>query len=228
MIEAFRVGAVFRNGTLWDGLDLAFDDGEVCVVTGPPASGKTLLLRILRGERRPDAGDVLVGGESLYRGNRDAGKAFRASSGVVPESFPPTACRTVRDLFRLSAVASAGISAKERKEREEELLLLVGLPGSQESGLFSLSVSERARVALAVELFRSPRVLFTDMLLLNAGGEWTDMLGGLFRALAREGKTIILAERTIPERWKARGGGEGIPKGPFRLFRLPVATEALR
>jgi ABC-type multidrug transport system ATPase subunit len=228
MIETFRVGAVFRNGTLWDGLDLAFDDGEACVVTGPPASGKTLLLRILRGERRPDAGDVLVGGESLYRGGPEAGKAFRAASGLVPESFPPTACRTVRDLFRLSAFAGAEISPTERKEREEELLLLVGLPGSHGYELSSLSVSERARIALAAELLRTPRVLFTDMLVLNAGKEWTDMLGGLFRALAREGKTIILAERTIPDRWMAKGVGEGIAKGPFRLFRLPAAADALR
>lgn len=228
MIEAFRVGAAFSKGTLWDGLDLAFDDGEVCVVTGPPASGKTLLLRILRGERRPDAGDVVVGGKSLYRGNPGPGKAFRASSGFVPESFSPTACRTVRDLFRLSAVAVPGISARERMEREEELLALVGMPGSQGAGLSCLSVSERARIALAVELVRSPRVLFTDMLLMNAGREWTDMLGGLFRALAREGKTIIMAERTIPERWNTREGGQGIARGPFRLFRLPVATEALR
>ncbi len=228
MIEAFRVGAVCRNGTLWDGLDLAFDDGEACVVTGPPASGKSLLLRILRGERRPDAGDVVVGGESLYRGDPDTGKAYRASSGVIRESFLHTACRTVHDLFLLSAVAGSGLSAKERKEREEELLLLVGLPGSQGADLSSLSLSESARVALAAELFRGPRYLFADMLLLNAGREWADMLGGLFRALAREGKTVILAERTIPERWKASGAGEGIVKGPFRLYRLPVAAEALR
>jgi len=225
MIEAFRVGAVSRNGTLWDGLDLSVGDGEVCVVTGPPASGKTLLLRILRGDRRPDAGDVVAGGESLYRGNSGAARAFRAASGVVPESFPAVGGHAVRELFRLSSVAGAGISAKERKEREEELLSLMGLPGARDAGLSSLSVSERARVSLAVELFRGPQVLFADMLLHNAGGEWADLLGGLFRALAREGKTVLLAERTIPERWKTMGGGEGIVKGPFRLFRLAPKGE---
>lgn len=220
MIEAFRVGAVSRAGTLWDGLDLAFEDGEVSVVTGPPASGKSLLLKILRGDRRPDAGDVVVGGESLYRGNTGAARAFQASSGVIPESFPPAGGHVVRDLFRLSSVAGAGISSKERKEREEELLSMVGLHGVQEAGLNSLSVSERARIALAVELFRGPKVLFADMLLHNAGEEWAEMLRGLFRALAREGKTVLLAERAIPGRWKSRGVGEGTPAGPFLLFRL--------
>jgi ABC-type multidrug transport system ATPase subunit len=228
MIEAFRVGAVSRGGTLWDGLDMAVDDGEVCVVTGPPACGKTVLLGILRGERRPDAGDVVVGGESLYRGKSGTARAFLASSGFVPESFHAGVRQAVRDLFRLSCVAGAAISAKERRAREEELLSLLGLDGARDAGLSTLSVSERARVSLAVELFRGPNVLFADMLLHNSGREWTDMLGGLFRALAREGRTILLAERTIPERWKAAGSGEGVAKGPFRLFRFAAGGEAPR
>ncbi|PWB63491.1 MAG: hypothetical protein C3F14_08135 [Deltaproteobacteria bacterium] len=228
MIEAFRVGAVSRGGTLWDGLDLAFDDGEVCVVTGPPASGKTLLLRILRGDRRPDAGDVVVGGESLYRGNAGVARAFQASSGVVPEEFPSSGGDTVRDRFRLSSVAGDGISAKERRRREEELLSMVGMQDAQGSRFSSLSISEKARVSLAAELLRGPKVLFADMLFHNAGGEWTDMLGGLIRALAKEGKTVLLAERAMPERWRLREPGEGIVKGPFRLFRLTSKGEASR
>ena len=227
MIEAFRVSAVSRNRTLWDGLDLAFDGGEVNVVTGPPASGKTLLLRILRGDRRPDAGDVLVGGESLYRGHPGAIRAFQATSGMIPETFSAAGGHPVRDLFRLSSMAGGGISAKERSQREEELLSMVGLQDARDLAFSSLSVSERARIALAVELFRGPKVLFADMLLHNAGEEWADMLGGLFRALSREGKSVLLAERALPGRWISRVG-EGIEKGPFRLFRISATADVPR
>jgi ABC-type multidrug transport system ATPase subunit len=228
MIEAFRVGAVSRGGTLWDGLDLAFDDGEVCVITGPPACGKTLLLRILRGDRRPDAGDVVVGGESLYRGNAGTARAFQRSSGVVPEAFSSAGGDAVRDRFRLSSAAGDGISAKERRRREEELLSMMDMPGAQGARFSSLSISEKARVSLAAELLRGPKFLFADMLLHNAGGEWADMLGGLFRALAKEGKTVLLAERAMPDRWRVRDAGDGIAKGPFRLFRLASKGEASR
>ncbi len=229
MIEAFRVGAVSRNRTLWDGLDLAFDDGEVNVVTGPPASGKTLLLRILRGDRRPDAGDVVVGGESLYRGNPRAIRAFRASSGMIPEAFSGVGGHPVRNLFRLSSMTRGGISAKESSQREEELLSMVGLQDARDLAYSSLSVSERARIALAVELFRGPKILFADMLLHNAGDEWADMLGGLFRALSREGKSVVLAERAMPGRWISSSRvGEGIEKGPFRLFRISARADVPR
>src|SRR4030067_3459039 len=122
MIEAFRVGAVSRNGTLWDGLDLAVGDGEVCVVPGPPASGKPLLMRILRGDRRPDAGDVVAGGESLYRGSPGHNMRFRAFSGMVPEYLPVPPGRTVGDLFRLSALAAGGGVAAESTRRREGVL----------------------------------------------------------------------------------------------------------
>ncbi|MGE5190848.1 MAG: ATP-binding cassette domain-containing protein, partial [Gemmatimonadota bacterium] len=221
MIEAFRLGALGRAGTLWDGVDLSFGDGDVWLVAGPPSCGKTLLLRILRGDRLPDAGDVVVGGESIVRGPRAAAASFRASAGLVPESFPAAGpagrrgARTVGDLFRLSAIVAGGIPAKERRRREEELLALVGLAdgdagadaatlsagGAQALELSSLSLSERARAALAAELLRNPKYLFADMLVANAGTDWSDTLGALFRALAREGRTIVLAERAVPDRW---------------------------
>ncbi|MGZ8429045.1 MAG: ABC transporter ATP-binding protein [Candidatus Deferrimicrobiaceae bacterium] len=220
MIEAFRVGAVSRGRTLWEGLDLAAGDGEIWVVTGPPACGKTLLMRILRGERRPDSGDVVAGGESLYRGSPGHNLRFRAFSGMVPEYLPVPPGRTVGDLFRLSALAAGGVVAAERTRRMEELLAIVGLPGVEGAeGLF-LSASERARAALAVELFRSPKYLFLDMLLANAGREWEERLWGLFRALAKEEKTILLMERRLPDLWQGAKEIVSLSAGPFTWSRM--------
>lgn len=220
MIEAFRVGAVSRGRTLWEGLDLAAGDGEIWVVTGPPACGKTLLMRILRGERRPDSGDVVAGGESLYRGSPGHNLRFRAFSGMVPEYLPVPPGRTVGDLFRLSALAAGGVVAAERTRRMEELLAIVGLPGVEGAEVSSLSASERARAALAVELFRSPRYLFLDMLLANAGKEWEEKLGSLFRALAKEERTIIMMERQLPDRWQGGKASPPVSAGPFSLSRV--------
>jgi ABC-type multidrug transport system ATPase subunit len=220
MIEAFRVGAISRGRTLWEGLDFSAGGGEIWVVTGPPSCGKTLLMRILRGERQPDFGDVVAGGESLYRGSPGHNQRFRASSGVVPESLPVPAGRTVGDLFLLSALAAGGVAAAERTRRMEKLLAIVGLPGWEGAAVSSLSASERARTALAVELFRRPKYQFLDMLLANVGKEWEERLWGLFRALAKEEKTILLMERRPPDRW---GGAKEIPSasaGPFTWVRM--------
>ncbi|MCL5966318.1 MAG: ATP-binding cassette domain-containing protein [Deltaproteobacteria bacterium] len=218
MIEAVRLGVVGRGGILWDGLDFTIGEGEVRLVTGPPSSGKSVLLKVLSAGLRPHAGEVLVGGRSLYRNGRAVAAAFRAETSVVAERFPAAEGRTVSDLFRLSALSASRLSAAEWKRREEELLALVGLPSAGPWGLATLSTSERARVALAVELLHGPRYLFADGLLGNAGGEWEDILAGLFRALAREGKTVVAMERVPPPRL-APAALTGVDVGPFRFYR---------
>lgn len=225
MIEAFHVGVAPRGETLWEGVNLAAGDGEMWVVTGPPSCGKTLLLQILRGERRPDSGDIVVAGESVYRGSPEHLRWFRACSGLVPESLPPHKGRTVVDLFRLSAFAAGRISATETRERISGLLPLVGLADTEDVEASSLSESERARIALAVELLRSPRYLFLDRLLENVGKEWATRLGALLRALAREEKTIFLMERQLPVDWQSAKVPPPLVTGPFSLYRLgaPVA-----
>ncbi|RJP19626.1 MAG: ATP-binding cassette domain-containing protein [Deltaproteobacteria bacterium] len=225
MIEAFRLGVIARGGTLWDGLDFAFGEGAVWAITGPPSSGKTLLLSILRGDRKPDAGDVLVSGESLYRGGGPTARTFRASRGFIPERFDAETRLTVDALFLRSALAGGGMPGKERREREERLLAMVGLPGVERFALAVLSASERARALLAAELLRNPKALFADGLVAAAGEPYREMLGGLFRALAREGNTIVLAERALPDRWIASAGaGEAV--GPFRVHCLHGAKGA--
>ena len=226
MIEAFRIGVVSRGRTLWEGVDLAAGPGEMLVVSGPPDCGKTLLMQALRGERRPDAGDVVVDGESLYRGGSEHNRRFRSSSGVVPESFPAEPGKTLEELFLLSALAMGGLAENETKGRTGDLLSLVGLSGAEHVEVSSLSSSERARAALAVELFRSPRYLFLDMLLANAGREWADRMGALLRALAREEKTILMMERRLPDAWEAGMAPPYASAGPFRIYRMPVRSRA--
>lgn len=222
MIEGFRLGVFSRGATLWDGLDFAFRDAAAWFIAGPPSSGKTLLLSVLRGEHRPDAGDVVVSGESLYRGNSALARAWRASCGHVSEQTISDARLTVDDLFRRSALAGGGVRERERKERSLRLLALVDLPGALDRRIGELSTSERTRACLASELLRGPNVLFCDAVVAGVGIPYREMLWGLFRALAREGNTVVLAERTIPERW-ALAAGDAEPVGPFRVYRLPVS-----
>lgn len=222
MIEAVRLGAASGDGALWEDLDLVFADGEAWIVTGPPSCGKTVLLRILRGAWRPDTGEVLVGGKSLYRDGRKVMEEFRAAAAFVPERPPVRAGKTIADLFRLSALLCP-IPEKERRDRETDLLALIDLPGARDRDLATFSTSEIARIALAAELLRSPRYLFADGILASAGGDWTERLASLFRALAREGKTVVLSERTVPE-LLAAGAPGGTVRGPFRLHRIEPAA----
>ena len=219
MLEAIHLGLHGRGGILFEGFDAVFRQGDIWAITGSPSTGKTRLLGVLHGERRPDAGDVLVDGVSMFRGPAGKSPAFRRSSAMVPDPVE-AGPDTVGGLFRLAALAMGGVSEAERKEREESLLSLVGLPGISGEGFRSLSTAEKFRAGLAVELFREPRVLLLDAPVTRAGKDWTETLCLLLRALAREGRIVVLAERELPLLFPMKPVREELRFGPVTLTQL--------
>ena len=111
------------------GLDLSVMPGEVVAIVGASGSGKSTLLNILAGYDAPSAGGVSVGGNDLLRMNmREIEEYRREVVGFVWQ-------QTSRNMFPyLSAVENVALPmmltempGRERKERAEHLLDLVGL-----------------------------------------------------------------------------------------------------
>jgi ABC-type multidrug transport system ATPase subunit len=223
MLEAFRIGIIGRTGTLFDGFDAAFREGDVWAITGAPSSGKSRLLSVLHGEMKPDAGDVMLDGVPLYRGTSDSGPRFRSVASLVGDTFYAGE-HTVGELFRLASLAAEAVAEPERAAREAALLSMVGLPGSSTHDFRSLSLSERFRAALAIELSRGPRILLLDAPFARIGKEWTEMLVALLRALAREGRIIVFAERELPPLFPMKPVKEGTRCGPFLVMQLVAGS----
>jgi ABC-type multidrug transport system ATPase subunit len=224
MIEAIRLGASSRKGLLFDGVDFLFREGDAWLVTGPPSCGKSTLLRILAGRREPEGGDVLAPGGSLYRPPAAGRPRHLQETGWV-EAPPSCADGTVEERFRLSALAAdPPIPPDELEGRAAALLSMVGLGEVGEAPLRRLSLSERVLAELAAELVRGPRHLFLDGFLAAAGPLWGESAGGFVRALAREGRIVILAEREAPSWFPLRGRALR-PVGPFGFVRLAGEEE---
>ena len=146
------------------GLDLSVMPGEVVAIVGASGSGKSTLLNILAGYDAPSAGGVSVGGNDLLRMNmRDIEEYRRDVVGFVWQ-------QTSRNMFPyLSAVENVALPmmltelpGRERKERAEHLLDLVGLGHRLEHTPERLSGGEQQRVAIAVALANHPPLLLAD------------------------------------------------------------------
>src|ERR1035438_9982951 len=55
----------FGGQEVLQGLDFDVRPGEIFVIMGPSGSGKTVLLKHLIGLEEPDAGEILIGGQSV-------------------------------------------------------------------------------------------------------------------------------------------------------------------
>jgi iron(III) transport system ATP-binding protein len=143
----------FGSFTALSGIDLEVAKGEFMCLLGPSGCGKTTLLRIIAGLEAQDQGVVRVEG-------RDIGHLPPAQReyGIVFQNYA---------LFPNLDVAgniAYGLrtSRAERRERVQELLVLVGLSGCERKYPSQLSGGQQQRVALARALATCPRLLLLD------------------------------------------------------------------
>ncbi len=145
-----------------DGASLKVDPGEVVAVMGPSGSGKSTLLHCAAGIFPPDAGEVLLDGESIGQMPDGRRSALRRSAFGFVFQFgrlvPELSCAENVSLpLRLS-----GVGRREAARRADEWLgrLEVDEIAGQIPG--EISGGQGQRVAVARALVTNPRVIFAD------------------------------------------------------------------
>ena len=141
------------------GVSLEVQHGEKLFLVGPSGAGKTSLLYTLAGLEKPNQGQVLIDGESLYKLPRcEQAKVRNARMGYVFQSF-----FLMPELTALENVmVPALIRGREGKHRALELLDRVGLGARSGHLPNELSGGEQQRVAIARSLINEPDIIFAD------------------------------------------------------------------
>lgn len=146
-------------------LTAAFDTSRgPLVVTGPNGSGKTSLLLMILGVRRPTRGRIVVDGTPLFDSGAGLDLPVEARRiGYLPQTFglfPHLSARENVE-FALSCRAPR-TPAPSRRARARELFADLGIEPLAELMPSSLSSGERQRVALARAIAAEPRALLLD------------------------------------------------------------------
>jgi putative ABC transport system ATP-binding protein len=144
------------------GVSFEVPRGELVALKGRSGSGKTTLLNIVGGLDTPDRGSVRVDGLELSElGEEDLLALRRDRVGFVFQSFGLipilTAAENVGVPLRLRRAA-----VREREERVELLLALVGLADHAAQRPGELSGGQQQRVAIARALANNPALLIAD------------------------------------------------------------------
>lgn len=127
--------------------------GQFVALVGASGCGKTTMLNMLAGLVEPTHGEVRLDGRPPQLPNMDIGYMF-ARDALLP-------WRTARKNVELP-LETRGWGRRERRERAEEMLELVGLKGRESQYRLQLSQGMRQRVALARTLAPDPSLLLMD------------------------------------------------------------------
>lgn len=154
-----------RNATKQFGKVLAVDDvsfqvhkGEFLTLLGPSGCGKTTTLRLIAGLDRLTSGEIFIGQEDV-----SYAPPYARDVSLMFQNYALFPHKNVFDNIAFGLkYRERGIGKDERKQRVQEALELVRLPGIEKRYPRQMSGGQQQRVALARALVIKPTVLLLD------------------------------------------------------------------
>jgi predicted ABC-type transport system involved in lysophospholipase L1 biosynthesis ATPase subunit len=200
--KSYRVGA--STLPVLQGAAITLRAGETCALMGSSGSGKSTLLHLLGLMDRPDAGEILLGGEPVHDLSARRAAKLRASClGFVFQQF-----QLLHELSALENVllprriaTGAGWWSRRNIERAaaNAALEAVGLTARARHRPTQLSGGEQQRVAIARALVGQPQLLLADEPTGNLDRRTGQEILELLLRLARERGAAVLLATHDPE-----------------------------
>lgn len=197
MIELKEIGKVFRTSEIetvaLDNVNIKINKGEFVAVMGPSGCGKSTLLNIIGMLDKPTSGTVTINGTS-GEGMKDSEMAaFRNGTiGFIFQSFHLIQSLNVIDNVEMPLLY-AGMSARERRKRAEEVLRQVGMSHRMRHMPSQLSGGQCQRVAIARAMACNPKIILADEPTGNLDSKMSAEIMQLLLDLnEKEGRTIVM------------------------------------
>ncbi|HEX3926625.1 MAG TPA: ATP-binding cassette domain-containing protein [Gemmatimonadales bacterium] len=193
MISVDQVTKRFGPLVAVDALSFQIDRGEVVGFLGPNGAGKTTTMRMLTGTLQPDAGEVLLDGQSIG----DDPMAAKRRIGYLPESNPlyeeMLVCDYLEYTGQLRSLSGAVLRRAVRTAADE-----TGLDAVFYRPINEASKGYRQRIGLAAAMLHRPDILVLDEPTEGLDPNQRVEIRKLVNALGRE-RTVLLSTHVMQE-----------------------------
>ena len=196
VLEARGVRKSFHQGPkevrVLENINMTLVAGKSLAIVGASGAGKSTLLHILGGLDRPDAGEVLIEGASMW-GLKAAerGKIRNHALGFVYQFHHLLPEFTAMENVAMPLLIR-GESTQSARDKAVDIINRVGLSERLTHKPGELSGGERQRAAVARALVGNPRVILGDEPTGNLDERTADHVYGLMLDLNQELKTSLL------------------------------------
>lgn len=195
VLECNDLKKVYANGEVYvkalAGIDLSFEQGDFCAITGASGSGKSTLLHVLGGLEYPTSGQVLYKGNDLFAYNDNQLSILRRRRfGFVFQAYNLVQELTAQENILLPVL----LDKKKPDEQYLSMLIeLLGIGDRLDHLPSALSGGQQQRVAIARALANKPDILFADEPTGNLDGASGREVLSLLQYASRElGVTLVL------------------------------------
>lgn len=194
MIELRGLQRFFGKTRAVYDVNFAVERGQVFGYIGPNGAGKTTSMRILATLDQPSYGDALVDGFSVVN---DPDRV-RRRLGFMPDYFGTYVNVNVREYLDFYARAY-GLRGGERTRALSYVMSFTKLDALAEKPISGLSKGMKQRLCLGRALIHDPAVLVLDEPAAGLDPRARIQLREMIRALATEGKTVLVSSHILTE-----------------------------
>ncbi|MGN0667205.1 MAG: ABC transporter ATP-binding protein [Huintestinicola sp.] len=198
MISASNIVKSFYTGTpneleILHGMTFNVPKGEFVSIVGQSGSGKSTLMNIIGALDRPTSGSYYLDGVNISAASDKELSAIRNKKiGFVFQTFNLIARTSALKNIELPMLY-AGVPAKERRRRAEELLEIVEMSDRAGHMPNELSGGQKQRIAIARAMANDPAIILADEPTGALDSKTGRLVMDLFHKLHEEkGVTIVL------------------------------------
>lgn len=199
VIEMINVSKAFGDFYANKDINLELRKGEIHALLGENGAGKSTLMNVLSGLLQPTSGQIRINGQDVDIDSPT--KANQLGIGMVHQHFMLIEAFTVVENIMLGVEETSGLSLDKKGAREKIIQLSdqYGLAVDPDARISSISVGMQQRVEILKVLYRGADILIFDEPTASLTPQEIDDLMLTLRALANEGKSIIIITHKLDE-----------------------------
>ena len=175
------------------------DEGEFVYIIGKVGSGKSSMLKTTYCELDIESAEKAeVLGRNLMTIKRRDIPALRKDMGIIFQDFQLLHDRTVLKNLQFVLKATGWKDRKQREERIDEVLNMVGMTDKKNKMPHELSGGEQQRIAIARAFLNHPKVIIADEPTGNLDPETAANIVGLLKQISQTGTAVVMSTHNLP------------------------------
>ena len=182
-----------------DNVGFSVEAGEIRALVGENGAGKSTLMKILNGNYKKDAGEILIDGKAVNITDPQVADALGIT--IIFQELNLVEELSIAENIFAGRLAPKGrlVNWKELNAKAKEMLLRIGFDADPKTLVGTLTVAEKQMVEIAKALSRNSRIILMDEPSATLTKKELDALFKIIRDLKAQGIAVIYISHRMEE-----------------------------